>query len=414
MVFLHSCRARQALALLLLSCAVPGLAQQRLTAREAVDLALSQPHVQAELDAGVALARSEVVAARVWGNPTLHVERERDRGGTMPATETAVVLSQPLELGGQRDARIRAAQAGVEAARAGVAHARMGLRGEVLREYHAAAAAWRRKQAQDKVASGLARLAEVAGKRQRAGDLAGYESRRIAQASAQAQARRSEAAVAEQAARTRLAGWVGPRALTAELDGTITVPVPSAGGGESAELALLAAQRDHARAQRLAAGRLALPAAVGVGTKRTREGGFTDSAVVLELELELPVFDRQQAERQRAEAELQRTEAAYERTLQQTRARRAAAAGQARQLADSARHMQDTLVPEAARLTDIARLSFAEGELDLVGLLDAYAAESDLVDAALDQQARALEALLELERLAAPDPTPTLSPVPRP
>lgn len=416
MLSLHRCRTRRGLALVVLCWVGAGHAQERLTAGAAVDLAMSQPHVQAELDAGVALARSEVVAARTWGNPTLAVEREERRGGAMPASETSLVVSQPVELGGHRGARIRAAETGVEAARAAMAHERIRLRGEVLREYYAASAAGRRRQAQEKFAAGLADVADVAGKRQRAGDLAGYESRRIAQASARAQARSAEAAAAEQAARTRLAGWIGRAALTATLDDAIVPPPasPAAAAAESAELALLAAQRAHAQAQRVAAGRLALPASVGIGTKRTREAGLSDSAVILELELPLPLFDRNQGERLRADAELQRIDAAYRRTLQQTRARRAAATEQARQLAASARRMQAELVPEAARLTEIARLSFAEGELDLVGLLDAYAAEAEAIDQALDQQARALDALLELERLGGPMDAPAPNPVSQP
>jgi hypothetical protein len=62
-------------------------------------------------------------------------------------------------------------------------------------------------------------------------------------------------------------------------------------------------------------------------------------------------------------------------------------------------------VPEATRLTDIARASFAEGELDLVGLLDAYDAETEIIDQALEQQSRALDALLELQLLAPLPPT---------
>ena len=66
----------------------------------------------------------------------------------------------------------------------------------------------------------------------------------------------------------------------------------------------------------------------------------------------------------------------------------------------SARTLFEFAVPEAARLTAIARASFAEGELDLVGLLDAHQAETDVIQQALEQQSRALDALLELQLLS--------------
>lgn len=402
MFSLHRCRVRCLLALTLLCWAAVGHAQQRLTAQEAVELAWSQGHLQAELEAGVASARGELVSARTWSNPTLSVDREELRDGpSQPGSETSVMLSQPFELGGRRGARIRAAEAGVTAAQAEAAHERVRLRGDVLRDYYAAAAAERRMQAQDKMSAGLASLADVAGKRHRAGDLSGYESRRIAQASAQSQARRTQAAAEGRAARIRLAGWVGDIALSAELDDAITLPVVSADTDiRSAELDALDARRVHAEAQAVAARHPALPVTIGIGSKRIREGGITDDALMLEVGLPLPIFDRNQGERARTSAEAQRADAKYQRALVQTRARRTAALQEAQQLSESARRMQAEMVPEAARLTTIARSSFAEGELDLVGLLDAYDAEAGVIDQALEQQARALDALLELERMS--------------
>lgn len=400
----HRCSARRVLALILLCWAATAHAQPRLTAQEAVRLAWAQPHVLNELDASVDLARSEVVAARTWSNPTLSMDREQLRDAAMPGRESSVMLTQPFELGGQRGLRIRAAQAGVIAAEAGVAHERTRMRADVLRDYYAAVAAGRRMQAQEKISAGLASLADVAGKRQRAGDLSGYESRRIAQASAQAQARHAEASAEERGARTRLAGWIGAIALDAVLDDGIQLAAAASGGADlrSTELDALTAQRAHAEAQAAAASRVALPFTVGIGSKRVREGGMRDQAVMLEVGVDLPLFDRNQGERARTSAELRRLEAQYQRTLAQTRARRSAAEEEARQLTQSARHMQAMLVPEAAQLTAIARASFAEGELDLVGLLDAYDAEAAVIDHTLEQQARALEALLEVERLSAP------------
>lgn len=413
MLSLHRCKARRLLALILLCWAVTAQAQQRLSAQEAVQLAWAQAHIQDELDASVDIARSEVVSARTWANPTLVVDREEPRGDAAPSgSETSVMLTQPFELGGQRGLRIRAAEVGVAAAQAGVALERTRVRGDVLRDYFAAVAAERRMQAHDKIASGLASLADVAGKRQRAGDLSGYESRRIAQASAQAHARRAEASAAARAARTRLAGWSGEIALHAVLEDAIELPAVSGGAGlRSAELDALASQRAHAEAQAAAANRVALPVTVGIGTKRVRQAGLSDDALMLEVGVPLPLFDRNQGARARTSAELRRIDAQYQRTLVQTRARRSAALEQARQLTESTRRMQAVLVPEAAQLTAIARNSFAEGELDLVGLLDAYEAEAAVIDQTLEQQVRALEAVLELERLS---PAATVSPRPNP
>jgi cobalt-zinc-cadmium efflux system outer membrane protein len=121
-----------------------------------------------------------------------------------------------------------------------------------------------------------------------------------------------------------------------------------------------------------------------------------DNRVVVEFGVPLPVFERNQAGRARADAEARLAEAKYQRALLHASSAHAAALEEARQLSASARQLFDVAVPEATRLTGIARMSFAEGELDLLGLLDAYESENEVIDQALDQQARALEALLEL------------------
>lgn len=397
------CHLRRLLALPLMCWALSSPAQSRLSADEAVALALAQPHVRQQFDAEVNSARSNVLAARTWPNPELELSSERgDDGPAGEVRETTAVLAQEIELGGRRGLRRAAAEQGVRAAVLGVDFERAQLRGDVLRAYSEAVAGEHRRRAHTRTADGLRVLADIAGKRQRAGDLSGYESRRIAQASAQAQARVAQADAQARGARARLAGWIGDAALTAELDAAPPLPaIPAlADDTRSIELDVLQARREHARAVARAERRFAVPVTVGVGTKRIEEAGTRDQQVVFELGVPLPLFDRNQAERARAAAEAERADAQYQRAAMQARGRRAAAVEEARALSASARALFDTAVPEATRLTLIARASFSEGELDLVGLLDAHESETALIEQALEQQSRALEALLELQLLA--------------
>lgn len=398
----HRCKARRLLAFALVSCAASSHAQVRVSADEAVALALAQPHVQQQSAADVDSARSDVLAARAWANPQLVLSREQGNTGSLGgARETSAMLSQEIELGGRRGLRVDAAEQGVHAAELASGYERARLRADVLRVYSQAVAAERINAAHARAADGLQALAGVAGNRQRAGDLSGYESRRIAQASAQAQARAAQADAKARAARARLGGWIGEVALTAELDATPPLPeIPALpDDARSAELDFLQARRQHALARARAESRAALPVNIGVGTKRVEDTGISDNVMLFEIGMPLPLFDRNQAGRARAVAEAEYADAQYQRALLQTRSRRSAALVEATRLSASARALFEVAVPEATQLTEIARASFAEGELDLVGLLDAHRAETDVVEQALDQQARALDALLELQLL---------------
>ncbi len=412
MLFFHRCKARRLLALPLICWALSGHAQSRITADQAVAMALSQPHVRQEREARVDSARSEVLAARTWANPELRLSEERGDSNLLGETrEITALLSQEFELGGRRGLRRHAAEQGVLAAQANAEYERARLRGDVLRAYSQAVSGEHRMMAHTRTADGLRELAKTAGKRQRAGDLSGYESRRIAQASAQAHARAAQAEAEARTARARLAGLIGEAALTAELDATHPLPsIPvMQDEARSAELDTLQAHREHAYAQVRAESRLVLPVSVSVGSKRIEEAGASDNLMVLELGVPLPLFDRNQAQRARTAAEAEHADAQYQRVLLQTRSRRTAALEEAQRLSISARQLLDIAVPESTRLTDIARASFAEGELDLVGLLDAYDAETDVIDQALEQQSRALDALLELQLLS-PLSIPTTDP----
>src|SRR5207237_8659460 len=76
----------------------------------------------AESEANIRAAEGAAVQAAVRPNPTVSLLDENIGRGTSPnglsQEQTTLSVNQPLEIGGQRGARIAAAGAGVEAARA--------------------------------------------------------------------------------------------------------------------------------------------------------------------------------------------------------------------------------------------------------------------------------------------------------
>lgn len=402
-MFLFPVRAgRLALALMALCCAAIAFAQPRMTADEAVERALAHEPWQQEWRAPIDMARGDVTLARTLANPELVFSREElGDAATANGEETSMLLTQPLELGGRRGARIRAAEAGLAVAEAAAIRDQRRARAEVLRAYYAAVAAEQHRQARAKALIALESLAGIADKRRVGGDLSGYEARRIQQAAGEAHAAHAGAEAAVRAARAALAAWAGPDADTAILDDGIPLPaLPAAAGAGSTDLDLAAAERARAEAELAAASSLSLPVTIGFGRTRVRQGGWSDDGLRLEVGVGLPLFDRRQGERARSRAALSLAEARYEREQRQVAIRSAALLEQARVLAASAERITSQLLPEAVELTALARASFSEGELDLVALLDAYDNEAALVERGLQDRLRALDAALALEALA--------------
>lgn len=381
-------------------------AGELLSAEEAVRLALARPEIAAGWAADVALAEAELTAARTWDNPALSLEREAGDRALGEADETSLLLAQSFEVGGRRTLERRAAALGIDGARAEAALGRAELRAQVLRLYHDARLAEQRQAALADVVERLGRIDRIAAARQAEGDLSGFERMRIAQQLARAQLRRDEASAAAAAARAGLAGRLGIETAALQLPGEPAAWPPAAervdGTAANLELGALALRREQAEAELAAARRWRVPVSVGIGRKRIEGVGAHADALLVELAVPLPLFDRDQAARQRAEAGLLRAEADYRLAREALLLRRETAASQARELVGSARRMEDELLPRARELARIAEASFGEGELDLPGLLAALDDESTTLDQAVELAARARHALIELELINTP------------
>lgn len=386
-----------------------------LTAEQAVRLALLRPEATNIIAAKIDLAESDLTAARTWPNPELSLERLSVGRPGNEGDEISFLLSQEFDLSGRRAFQRRAAELGLSAAQAGAAAERHRIRLEVLRRYYAVVAAERRGDAYRAWTRQLDELIRVAAGRSKAGDLSGYAGRRIAQSGELARLRLEEVDIALFAARERLASLIGtyPGSIVindqADLLPNLTRFHHDIGAGALAnpELLALDSLRIATAAAAKTASRPTLPVTLGIGQRRLERTTGSDTALMLQLSLPLPLFDRNQAASARAHAESRHADNIYRLTLQDMQARLEATLAEATRLVAAAQRLRAQVVPQAHELTSIARSSFAEGELDLVGLLAALDAEIAAVDQSLDLQHRARVAWLKLEQLTPRDFSPT-------
>jgi cobalt-zinc-cadmium efflux system outer membrane protein len=387
--------------------ALPDARAENMDAETAVRLAVEQADVRAVEQAGIDIASSALTAASAWPNPELHLSQERGRGALSGSDETSLMLSQTWDVSGNRGLARQAAELGVRAAEAEVLAARVSIRAEVLRQFHDAIAADARATAAAEQAAALDRLANLAARRTEAGDLSGFEAQRIAHVAQRARLQLDEREAERLASRERLAAWVGQRARADSLQpDAIALPIelPPPGAALNPDVIALQRRVDAAEAAEQAALRWRMPVSIGIGQKRVDTPGGHDQALLLEAAIPLPLFERNQAgaQQSRAEAELARAKLAA--AGRQLEGRRAAALLIARQLASSALSYSDQVIPRARRLSQIATRSFADGEIDLVGLLETLDGEAAAVEQSIDLHYRARVALVELESLTLGDP----------
>lgn len=373
--------------------------------RRAVELFLATSPEVAAARQQVEIARAGVVAAGVWPNPTLDLEREQVFSAGGPAERNRLGVSWPWQVGGKRELRQAAARAGVVAAEAR-ARRRIFLLSQDLRlAFATAAAAEGRARLYREHLASFERLERVVETRAQAGESAGLDLMRLQLAKAEIEARHSEALANAQEARARLAGLMG-QALEPPLLPARPAHVPQPATlvelaiDSRADLAALVAEREQAEQALALAERARWPdPALAAGLLQTNEPTVQGLGYVGGVSWPVPVLDRGQAQRARAEAELAAVEAAIAATTTRLRAevpiyREALAVRQA-----FAERFDREVLNQVPTVLRVAELAYREGDRGIDSLLNAHGAALQARLRRLDLQRAAATTRLELERL---------------
>ena len=406
-----------------------GAALLVISPQQAVDLALARAPILRSAEAGRQAARGDRVTAGLRPNPDFSLNTENVGGsgtyGGIRSLETTYSLSQRIETGGKRQARIAAANRAVALTGLDVEAVRMDLVREVVQTLAGAVATGRAVE----IARERVRLADEVLRATRARVEAGREA--FTQQRRAEVARETAAVFAERAQREAGAAL---RALSVLL----AMPGANVASAQAAWFDDLGPRPDPARAAALPPGQLdrarldtlidqrraeldlqrrnAIPdVAVGAGVRRFREASG-DTAFVLGLSVPLPVFDRNQGNILRAGAELSRAEAEAERGRLYLDAALAEAERRLDQAWRAADSLRRVVLPAAGEAAASAREGYVAGKFSLLEVLDAQRVLSDAreqLNAALleVQQVRADIARL---RGRATAPIPTFAPAGRP
>lgn len=346
----------------------------------------------AERDIGIRTGKS--LQARAVPNPDLSVEVENIAGtgqyrGTRSA-ETTLQLSQLIELGGKREARIAAGVAELDSAH----WQRQAVRLEVLSEtavaYVNVLAEQRRIQVLDEQVSALDRLQPLLQRRVEAGASSQPEILRAQVAADLVRVDREKAKAALASAKRELALLMGDSAVRfAGVAGTLSdtrQPPPFRVITDAIEanpqLMRWSAVRALRDAELLTARLKSIPdLRAGVGYRRFQE--TRDSAMVVGLSLTVPLWDQNQGDILASRHSLEKVQA--ERAINKTAL--LSVAGKAYDAVEGAiqelRLLRASVLPNARRAVEGIEDGYGQGRFTLLELLDVRAT---LIDALLREQ----------------------------
>lgn len=354
---------------------------------------------------GVQAAEGRIRQAGFRANPELNVEFENFLGtgdlSGLQRLETTVSVSQRLDLGGRRRARVAAARADLATQQLRVSIARADLAQAVRRQFAEAATARERLRVAEQNEAQAREVARVAGLLVDAGREPPLRALRARSGASQAAAELAGAQAQERGARASFAELFGAGTAIPSLSGGLLDLTPRTIEPEqSLEARLADAERlaaEAALAQELAA--RSLDPAVGVGVRHVRELG--DFALVAGASLPLPVFDRNQGGIAAARANVEAAMARRGAVVATTRARIATAMAAVEAAGARVRALDGAAIPEAAEALRLTDLSYRAGKSPLVELLDAQAALASAQTALIDARLAQALATAELGRASA-------------
>ena len=361
----------------------------------------------AEAAAGVRQAEGLARQAAARPNPTLGMNVENFSGGGVYSgtnnAETTFQLSQPLEVGGKRGARIAAGRAGLDAARARLVQSKADFAFSLADAYALAEAAERRVALAEEAVT----LSDETLRASRALVDAGKEAElRTLQAQAALTAARAsleEARAERTGAYSRLTALAGSTTPFTSLgDSLLTNPKVTAPSGDIDALAtpaVLAAEADReaaARRVRIERTRAVPDVTVSAGVRRF--SGDDSTALVAGISLPIPVFDQNRGNITAAQGELQAAEARlnaarFDAEADIRTARFQLGAAQSRAIAAGE---GETSAAEAFRLT---RIAYESGKAPLVELINARRSLAEARDQTIQAQLARVRAEADLARL---------------
>ena len=337
--------------------------------------------VMAERDEAAGLARQ----ATAHPNPVATLTHEGLSQSDLDYSESYFTASQRLEWPGRRGARIASSDDEAVAARTRVDAERRRFAFEVKRAFFEAAAAEEQLVAIEEV-RGVFRFAEESGReRLREGDVSGYDARRLRIERARYENLGASQAIALRSARLQFASLILPDSADEE-PADIAPAAPPDGSppslpdlDEEAAIERALERRSEMRSARaqVAAAEASLrhlstfryPDVTLTGGYKRQSDGF--DGFFLGASLPVPILDRSQGDVEAAAARLRNA------TAQLAIARRAIGNDVRRTLStylsvsERVALIRDQLLSGVGDLLRIARVSYGEGEMSLLELLDA-------------------------------------------
>lgn len=374
-----------------------------LTENRAIEMGLEQPHFNQLLQSQAEAARGNVLTTQTWKNPEFEISREE----VGDETETSFWLYQRVNFSDQRKLNSEAANAQLYATESANQLSRLERRKQIQSHFYELLFLQQKQQVFSHWTEKFITVEAAMEKREAAGDVSGYDRRRISRERITLLAEQRAIEAGYQAAREQLSGFIGwnNSKMFSNVEGVLlpeTQPALEALLQDLESHPALASLRLKSEAAHLsskAANRSHIPdITFGIGQKNVDGRDGNDSGLMLSASVPLPLFDRKQGQRQLFAAKAAQAESEYQLVLQQSQAELRVLWHKARKLLENSRLFQQQGLAASYELVRIAETSYHANEIGVLELIDAYRSALDAETTALELALKARMTRVELDK----------------
>lgn len=381
------------------------------TEAQTVEKVLQQASVQNWIKGSIDEAQSDIEELSHWDNPTLSYALDAPHLRDQNATEQSYMIKQSVDLSGRRELQKSAAIMRLQSVAATTQSRLAFFKAETRLRFFDVLHQHLRLQAINAWTQRLAELERIIRERTSAGDVSGYDLKRLLREYASATTQQQ----AEQAALRRSweqlnALWENNDAADSEagISGELLPATPANLDRLLSELAQnpalqsLAQQKSAIELDAEAAERWKIPKFnLGVGAKTFDATNYSDTALLVNVDVPLPLWSQNNAERMRYQAQAQKADSEYRLAHQKTYGEIRGLWQELAGLLQAVQIFEQQGQVVSDELIDIASISYQAGEIGVFELLDAYRERQTYELDRLELMHKARNASIELDRLTA-------------
>ncbi len=371
-----------ALGLLILFTTLPawaGTPTTMLSEQEVLRLGLNRPEIVQQLQSSLDLAESDIVEARTWENPELSFDQESSDDGPEDITERSYMLSQKLSLSGQRAIKTKAARQRLDVVGQEISQWQLERTADIRQKFYAVLYQQQLHDIFAKWRSGMDAMEVVMEKRMEAGDISGYDLDRLKREQSFVRASQRQAHAEHDRLTQELLtiiGLVGDGTPLPGVNGSLLPQTPALPLEDLLErvarqpglVAMDLQSKAHGSDERLAKRWWLSDLTLGVGVREVDKG--EGDALLLQMSMPIPIFDRNTAAQQRARASQRQLQSKHRQALEERK-------GMVRGLWNQASELTATIQPLASEesclaLVRTAEVAYQAGEIGVLEIIDAY------------------------------------------